>query len=739
MTNDHFPDGLTLRQKAALGSGASFWRTKTVAGLPAAVLTDGPHGVRAQVGAEDHIGIAPSAPATCFPPAAGLAQTWDPQLIERVGAALADEARANGAGVLLGPGVNIKRDPRGGRNFEYYSEDPHLSGVLGAAWVRGLQSHGVGASVKHFAANNAEHDRMRSDSQVDARALREIYLKGFERVVTESRPWTVMCSYNKINGVYVSENRWLLTEILRQQWGFDGAVVSDWGAVGDRVAAMAAGLDLAMPGGDSALDDAVVAAVEAGKLDEATVDAAARNVLTMLQRIAHGAPRARPVDLDANHALARQVAGRCIALLKNQDGLLPLGRARAVAVIGPFAEQPRLQGGGSSRVNAARLDIPLEQIRSQALGDVFYAPGFGVDGDADRLRDDAAAIAAAADVAVVFLGLPDREESEGFDRDHIDLPEEQLHVLRAVVAVQPRTVVVLSHGGAVGLAEVDRLAQSILDGGLLGQAGGEAIAAVLFGIVNPSGRLAETVPIHLEDAPSFLNFPGENSQVVYGESIYVGYRWYDARKIDVTYPFGHGLSYTTFTYGTVRTESDGDDLLVTLPVTNTGDRDGREIIQVYVSKPNSSVRRAPKELKGFQAIDLAAGATAEVMIRIPRNDLAYWEQRIDGWIVEGGAYAIHVGSSSKDIRGATVVDVDGDKLTLPLTEDSTIGEVMAHPTGGPLFAALAAQTIAPVTDSLESGANIARMAAWIPLGRIAAFGRGFTRESLDRFLEQVRD
>jgi beta-glucosidase len=741
MTNDHFPDNLTLYQKASLSSGASFWRTKTVAGLPAAVLTDGPHGVRAQVGAEDHIGIAPSAPATCFPPAAGLAQSWDPQLVERVGAALADEARANGAGVLLGPGVNIKRDPRGGRNFEYYSEDPHLSGVLGTAWVRGLQSHGVGASVKHFAANNAEHDRMRSDSQVDARALREIYLKSFERVITEARPWTVMCSYNKVNGVYASENRWLLTEILRGQWGFDGAAVSDWGAVGDRVSAIAAGLDLAMPGGDPTLDDAVVAAVEAGKLDEVTVNAAARNVLTMLRRIADGAPKARPVDLDAHHALARQVAGRCIALLKNQDGLLPLDPGRALAVIGSFAERPRYQGGGSSRVNAARLDIPLEQIRKQALGDVSYAPGFGVDGDADRLRDDAAAIAASADVAVMFLGLPDREESEGLDRDHIDLPEQQLHVLRAVAAAQPRTVVVLSHGGAVGLAEVDRLAQSILDGGLLGQAGGGAIADALFGTVNPSGRVAETVPIRLEDAPSFLNFPGENSQVLYGESIYVGYRWYDARKIDVTYPFGHGLSYTTFSYGTVRAESDGDDLLVTLPVTNTGDRYGREIIQVYVSKPNSSVRRAPKELKGFQAIDLASGATVEVTIRITRNDLAYWEERIDGWIVEGGAYTIHVGSSSKDIRCATAVDVNGDKLTLPLTEDSTLAEVMAHSTAGPVFASLAAQTMVSMADTLntEIGVDIARVAASIPLGRIAAFGRGVSREALDRFLEQVRD
>jgi beta-glucosidase len=739
-TNRPSPEDLTLRQKASLGSGASFWSTKTVAGLPAAVLTDGPHGVRAELGAGDHLGLAPSAQATCFPPAAGLAQSWDPQLVERVGAALADEARAHGVGVLLGPGVNIKRDPRCGRNFEYYSEDPHLSGVLGAAWVRGLQSHGVGASVKHFAANNVEYDRMRSDSQIDARALREIYLKSFERVVTESRPWTVMCSYNKINGVYAFENRWLLTEILRDQWGFDGTVVSDWGAVGDRVSAMAAGLDLAMPGGDPTPDNVVVAAVEAGNLAEAAVDAAARNVLTLLQRVADGAPRARPVDLDGHHRLAREVAGRCVALLKNQDALLPLEPSRSVAVIGSFAQQPRYQGGGSSHVNAAAVDIPLEQIRAHARGDVGYAPGFGVDGDARRLRDDAAAMAAGADVAIVFLGLADGEESEGFDRDNIDLPERQLKVLRAVVAAQPHTVAVLCHGGAVRLAEVDRLAQSILDGALLGQAGGAAIADVLFGAVNPSGRLAETVPARIEDVPSFLNFPGENSQVRYGESIYVGYRWYDARQIEPTYCFGHGLSYTTFSYGTARAELDGDDLLVTVPVANGGDCDGREIVQVYVSKPDSSVQRPPKELKGFQAVDLAPAATADVTIRIARNDLAYWEERVDGWIVEGGAYTIQVGSSSKDIRCSTVVDVDGDKLALPLTENSTIGEVMTHPIAGPLFASLAGQTMASMADVSDSalGVEIARVAASIPLSRIAAFGR-LSRESLDGFLEQIRD
>jgi beta-glucosidase len=740
MTNRHSSEDLPLHQKASLGSGASFWSTKTVPGLPAAVLTDGPHGVRAESGAGDHLGMTQSVPATCFPPAAGLAQCWDPQLVERVGVALADEASAHGVGVLLGPGVNIKRDPRCGRNFEYYSEDPHLSGVLGAAWVRGLQSHGVGASVKHFAANNVEFDRMRSDSQIDARALREIYLKSFERVITESAPWTVMCAYNKINGVYAFENRWLLTEILRDQWGFDGAVVSDWGAVGDRVSAMAAGLDLAMPGGDRTLDDSVVAAVEAGNLDEATVDSAARNVLSLLRRVADGAPKARPVDLDAHHALAREVAGRCVALLKNQDALLPLEPSCALAVIGSFAEQPRYQGGGSSHVNASVVDIPLDQIRAHARGKVAYAPGFGVDGDAQRLRDDAVAVAAAAQVAIVMLGLVDGEESEGFDRDDIELPEQQLNVLRAVVAAQPRTVAVLCHGGVVKLAEVDRLVPAILDANLLGQAGGGAIADVVFGVVNPAGRLAETVPVRIEDVPSFLNFPGENSQVLYGESIYVGYRWYDAREIEPTYCFGHGLSYTTFSYGAVRVESDGGDLIVTLPVTNSGDRDGREIVQVYVSKPDSRVRRPPKELKGFRAVDVTAGATVDVTIRIGRNDLAYWEERVEGWIVEAGSYTIDVGSSSRDIRCTTVIDMAGDKPAFPLTRDSTIGEVRAHPAAGPLFASFAGQTTAAMAGTSETalGVDVTRVMASMPLSRLAAFGR-LSRETLDEFLKRVAD
>ncbi|BBY17104.1 glycoside hydrolase family 3 C-terminal domain-containing protein [Mycolicibacterium litorale] len=728
---------VTLEAKAALGSGQSFWRTKAVGGLPAVVLTDGPHGVRAQADAADNFGVAGSAPATCFPPAAGLAQSWDRGLVERVGAALADEARSLGVNVLLGPGVNIKRDPRCGRNFEYLSEDPILSGMLGASWVNGLQGGGVGASVKHLAANNAESDRMRSDSRVEPRALREIYLKSFERVVTESQPWTVMCSYNKINGVYASENRWLLTDVLRHQWGFTGAVVSDWGAVNDRVAAMAAGLDLAMPGGDPSLDDEVIAAVAAGDLDEATVDETAGRVIGLLRRAADNSGPVEAVDLDAHHALAREAASRSVALLKNAGGVLPLAPDRRLAVIGRFATEPHYQGGGSSRVNAARVDIPLDEIRSRTAADVTCTAGFGAEGDPAHARADAVAAARAADVAVVFLGLSDLDESEGYDRDDIDLPEEQLHLLAAVAEVQPHTVAVLSHGGVVRLDDVDRRAAAVLDGGLLGQGGGAAVADVLFGVVNPSGRLAETVPVRLEDVPSFLNFPGEHSHVLYGEGIHVGYRWYDARAFEVTYPFGHGLSYTTFGYGSVEARTEDGAIRVALPVSNTGPRDGREVVQVYVSKAASDVQRPPQELKGFQVVDLPRGSTSMVVIRIALEDLAYWDDRVDDWVLEGGDYTIRVGSSSRDIRCTTDVRLEGDGPRIALSENSTIAEVLAHPVAGPLFTAMARQAMPAMPDALSSDGELVKMVGSIPLHRIRRFAGGIGQTAIDRLLQQA--
>ncbi|WP_419993758.1 glycoside hydrolase family 3 C-terminal domain-containing protein [Streptomyces boninensis] len=727
---------MSLEEQAALGSGADFWTTKAIGRVPSLLLTDGPHGVRKQTGDTDHLGLADSHPATCFPPATGLAQSWDPALARRIGEALGRESRALGVDVLLGPGINIKRDPRCGRNFEYYSEDPHLTGALAAAWVEGLQSTGTGASLKHFAANNAEHDRMRSNSDVDPRTLREIYLRAFEHVVKTAAPWTVMCSYNRINGVYAAENHWLLTEVLRDEWGFTGAVVSDWGAVGDRVAAVAAGVDLEMPGTGGATDAAVVAAVRAGQLDAAAVERAAGRVAELAAKAQSRTGETVESDVRDHHALAREAAARCLVLLKNDDDLLPLPAAEPLAVIGEFATKPRYQGGGSSHVNPTRLDIPLDEIRAVA-GEVTYAPGFTTGGDADgELRADAVRTAAAAPAAVLFLGLAAHQESEGFDRDDIELPADQLQLLTEVLRAQPRTTVVLSHGGVLRLAPVAAAAPAILDAALLGQAGGGAIADVLFGKVNPSGRLAETIPVRLQDTPAYLNFPGENSLVRYGEGIHVGYRWYDARDMEVTYPFGHGLSYTTFAYADLDLLADAAGITARVTVTNTGERAGAEVVQFYASKPGSAVTRPPRELKGFAVVPLEPGESRQVTVLLRRADLAYWETRADRWIVEDGDYEVSVGASSRDIRLRLRVEVIGDELRLPLTLDSTLGELQAHPEGAAVLPELAGPA-AGGDDGGEGalGIDLARMMASIPIRRIVDLGMGgVTLEELERAL-----
>jgi beta-glucosidase len=745
-------DSLTLEERAALGSGGSFWRTKAVGVVPAIMLTDGPHGVRKQDGEADHLGIGASHPATCFPPAVALGQTWDPELVERIGSALGDECQAAGVHVLLGPGVNIKRDPRCGRNFEYYSEDPLISGVLGAAWVNGIQSRGVGASVKHFAANNTETDRMRSSSDVDMRTLREIYLRAFQRVVEYARPWTVMCSYNRVNGTYAAENHWLLTALLRDEWGFDGAVVSDWGAVANRVAAVAARLDLQMPADGGAGDADVVAAVKAGRLEQGAVDRAATCVAKLAVRATGGVRPASSLDVDAHHALAREVAGRGIVLLKNDGDLLPLARSGAIAVIGDFAQSPRYQGGGSSHVNPTRLDIPLDEIRCLAgEATVTYARGFTTERsseaatpreDAVSLREDAVAAARAADVAVVFLGLAAAQESEGFDREHIELPRGQLDLLDAVVAVQPRTVVVLSHGGVLRLAPVADVAPAILDGALLGQAGGGAIADVLFGIINPSGRLTETVPVRLEDAPAFLTSPGEHQHVVYGERIFVGYRGYDARRLDVTFPFGHGLSYTRFDYSDLRLTAAQHGVTATVTVTNSGPRTGREVVQLYVGLPTSDVARAPRSLIGFCGVTIEPGESRDVDVRVQRQDLAYWDVRLNQWIVENGDYEFAVGASSRDIRLAATIFVAGDTARPALTLDSTLGEVLFDPVAGPLIvewmgtAGLAQGGATGPGNGL--GIDMVRMMMSIPLGRIVRFSAGqVSRDQLQDLLNDA--
>jgi beta-glucosidase len=735
---------LTTEQQAALTSGHDMWHTSAVGDVPSITVTDGPHGVRKQ--AADAKDLITGEPATCFPPAVALGSSWDPELVHRVGVALGEEARAMGVSVLLGPGINLKRSPLGGRNFEYYAEDPLLTGILAVEWVKGLQSQGVGASLKHFAVNSQETDRMRVSADVDERTLRELYLRAFQRVVEQAQPWTVMCAYNRVNGVYASEHRWLLTEVLRDEWGFEGLVVSDWGAVVDRVAAVAAGLDLTMPGPDEPGDRALVAAVADGRLDPAALETSAARVRALVEKALRHANPDATYDEAAHHALAREAAARSIVLLRNEDGLLPLPReGTSVAVIGEIANTPRYQGGGSSQITPTRLDDALTEIRKLTSAEVTFAAGYAVDGGEDgALVAEAVEVAAAADVAVVFVGTA--HETEGADRAGIDLPAGQLALVERVVAANPRTVVVLSNGAVVRTTPWDRAVPALVEGWLLGQAGGGALADVLFGVVNPSGRLAETIPHKLADHPSHLDFPGEAGHVRYGEGIHVGYRGFDAREQDVAYPFGFGLSYTTFAYGDATASIVDGDVEVRVAVTNTGDRAGREVVQVYAGLPGSKVRRAPRELKGFANVAVAAGATVEVTVRVPRADLAYWDPWLGRWAVEGGEYVLSVGASSRDVRTSVTVAVDGDDTRRPLTAGSTLQEWLDDPKGAEVLMNAWAAATAGGDDTGGNNQAAAALAdpqvfmflASLPLGRLTSFaGDQFGADAIDALVREA--
>jgi beta-glucosidase len=736
---------LELAEKAALCLGADIWSTAPVErlGVAPVVLADGPHGVRRPAGAGE-VGIGSSLPATCFPTASALGSSWDPELVERVGAALGAEAAAQGVGVLLGPGINIKRSPLCGRNFEYLSEDPLVSGVLGAAMVRGVQGAGVGACVKHYAANNQETDRLRVSADVDERTLREIYLAGFERVVREARPWTVMCAYNAVNGVLASQHRWLLTEVLREEWGFDGLVMSDWGAVADRVAALAAGLDLEMPPNLGVSDAAVVAAVRSGELDEAVLDATADRVLALAERA--GSPAGGDVDSDAHHALARSAAAQCAVLLKNDDGLLPLRvpPGGTVAVVGEFARTPRYQGAGSSQVNPTRLDVPLDELR-RALPDVDvpFAPGFAIDADPmddevdGSLAAEAERTARDADAVVVFLGLPASAESEGFDRTHIELPGDQTALLARLAAVNPRIVVVLANGSVVRTAGWEQHAPALLECWLGGQAAGGAVADVLVGTAEPGGRLAETIPLRLGDTPSHPNFPGELGHVRYGEGVFVGYRGFDAAEREVAYPFGHGLGYTDFAYAdlsvAVTGGVDAGDLAVDVEVavTNTGARAGSEVVQLYVGDPEATVARPVRELRGFAKVALEPGETRRVRLRLGPRDLAYWHTTAGRWVVEGGRFDLAVGRSSRDLRLTASIDVPAAPVRPRLDAGATLQEWLADPDGAPRLRAAVGTDAAGRPRGILGDPGIARVLGNFPLSRLATFpGIGITPDVL---------
>lgn len=730
-----------LHEAAGLLTGASFWTTKGADGIRPLTLVDGPHGVRLQKDGDDHLGLHASEPATCFPPGSGIASSWDPDLVREVGAAIGREARHYGVDVVLGPGVNIKRSPLGGRNFEYLSEDPTLAGTLATGWVQGLQSTGVGASLKHFAVNNQETDRMQVSAELDERTLREIYVPAFERVVREADPATVMSAYNAINGEFCSENRWLLTDLLRDEWGFGGLVVSDWGAVKDRVEALRAGLDLEMPGSGEDGTRSIVDAVRDGRLSESFVsDSVAR-----LSRLAE---RTRPrgdapeLDADEHHALARRAAAQSVVLLRNEERTLPLLRDQRVAVIGELAVDPQFQGGGSSHVNPTRVDLPLSELRT-ALGEtnVGYAAGYTRDGgqDPDALIAEASALAADADVAVVFAGLYEADQSEGFDRSDLDLPAAHVRVIQEVAAVARRTVVVLMNGGVVCLEPWHDSVDAIVEGFALGQAVGGALADVLTGTVNPSGHLAETIPLRLEDTPSFLTFPGENRVTRHGEGVFVGYRHYTTVGRAVRYPFGHGLSYTTFEHGPVEAEANGADAVVArVSVRNTGAVAGGDVVQVYVAPADAPVRRPVRELAAFRKVVLEPGESTTVEFTLDRRAFAYWDVAKHRWRVQGGTYVIQVGRSATDFAAAAAIVLDGDvERPEPLTLESPVGEWFGHPVVGPaLMQAMSAGATPEQMSAAEENADMLKMVESMPMGQFARFpGVEIPEEVLEQLID----
>ena len=677
---------LTLEEKAALTSGTTPWSLGNVAakGLPNYTITDGPHGLRKAQNTES-MDVEENVPATCFPPAAGMACSWNPELVERVGEAMGEECIQEQVAVILGPGVNIKRNPLGGRCFEYWSEDPYLAGHTAVGIVKGVQSKGVGTSLKHFAANNQETDRLRISATISPRAMREIYLPAFEYIVKTAQPWTVMCSYNKINGVFSSQNRWLLTDVLRGEWGFKGIVMSDWGAVSDRVAALNAGLNLEMP--PSNTDNQIVAAAKDGRIPAAQLDEMAQGMIDLVAKARPAMSRdGYRYDVDAHNEVARQAAVESMVLLKNEDATLPVAKGAKIAVIGEFARTPRYQGAGSSLINPTKLTSFLDALEERGVA-ADFAPGFTLDDAAQdpALTEQAVTAAQQADVVLLFLGLPAAYESEGFDRTTLDIPAKQVEVLEAVVAANPNVAVVLSNGSVVSLPWRGR-AKAILETWLLGQAGGAALADVIFGDEAPSGKLAQTIIDDVNDDPSAMNWPGEEGHVDYGEGVFVGYRYYDTFRKQVTYPFGYGLSYATFDVHDATVAKTGPrSAEVTVTVTNTSDVAGAETVQVYVAPPKAKVARPVHELKGFAKVALEPGESKSITIALDDRAFAYWSERFDDWHVEGGTYTVEVGVSSRDIVSRIDVEIDDDGKIMNLDEWSTFGEWLDDPIGAPIL------------------------------------------------------
>ena len=675
---------MTLEEKAGMCSGKDFWHLKGVErlGIPEVMVSDGPHGLRKQAAEADHLGLNESIKAVCFPTACATACSFDRDLLEEMGERIGDECQAEDLSVILGPAVNIKRSPLCGRNFEYFSEDPYLASQMAAAHIKGVQSKNVGTSIKHFAANNQEHRRMSCSSEVDERTLREIYLAAFETAIKEAKPDTVMCSYNRINGEFASENHWLLTEVLRDEWRFDGYVMSDWGAVNDRVKGLKAGLELEMPASGGTTDKEIVEAVKNGELDEAVLDRAVERILNIVFKFADNRQEGK-FDKEEDHKLAAKIEAESMVLLKN-EGVLPLPtQGKKIAFIGKFAEAPRFQGGGSSHINSFKITGALEAVKEVAQ--VTYAQGYDIKEDVidQDMLNQAVETAKEADVAVIFAGLPDAFESEGYDRSHMRMPQCQNTLISEIAKVQENVVVVLHNGSPVEMPWADEV-KGILEAYLGGQAVGQAEVDVLFGKVNPSGKLAETIPYKLSDNPSYLNFPGDGQTVEYKEGVFVGYRYYDAKEMPVRYPFGYGLSYTTFEYSDLQLSADKikdtDTLKVTLKVKNTGDRAGKEVVQLYVADKTGSASRPVKELKNFVKVELQPQEEKTVEMELDKRSFAWYNTQIHDWYAASGEYEILAAASSRDIRLKKTVYVESTtELPIHVHMNTTIGELLENP------------------------------------------------------------
>lgn len=744
---------LTIKEKASLLSGLDAWNTKPIKRLniPSISMADGPHGLRKQYSGDD-LGIETSHPATCFPTASLLACSWDKELAEKQGAALGEEAADQGLQIILGPGNNIKRTPLCGRNFEYFSEDPFLSGNMASGIIKGIQSKGIGTALKHFAANSQETDRLVLDEIISERALREIYLASYEIPVKEAKPTTLMCAYNKVNGHYCSQNKWLLTDVLRKDWGFKGVVMSDWGAVDNRPQGVYAGLDLEMPSSNCINDKEIVKAYKGKRvsipssdsrfdntLTEKQIDACAERMLRLVYSLDEK-KAAKKCDYEAHHKLAEKIARECMVLLKN-DGILPLKENADIAVIGEMAVNPRYQGSGSSRVNSFRTDLPLDELKKFAS--VSYAKGYSLENGGDTSEiENAVNVAEGKDAVVILTGLPDNYESEGFDRSTLDIPESHVELIKRIYKVNKNVVVVLCNGAPITMPFLEN-ASAVLEAYLSGEAGAGAIAEILFGKACPCGKLAETFPNRIEDTPAYLNFPGNGRTVRFGEDIFVGYRYYEKRGVPVLFPFGYGLSYTNFKYSGLTLSAseigENDGLTVSVTVKNTGDFDGKEIVQLYVGENSPKVARPVKELKGFKKVELKKGEEKTVEFTLDRRAFAYWDERLGKWNVNSGNFGIFIGAASSDIRAVGEVTVHAEQTLEKLTIYSYLRDLRMHPNGKAAVSRILELMGKKESEIFSDSEKDALTSLdWCPLRNvITMYGMKMSIDDLEKLLEKV--